>query len=330
MMSPFPAFYDPQRVGTLFYPDLNAVARAATAAQLPPAARDSSNVQLLLIDMQVDFCHEQGALYVPGAEDDIRRIVNFIFRHAAAISGITATLDSHLPFQIFHPPWWIDRDGNHPAPLTLIAAADVAAGQWRPVVLPEFSRRYVEALEQQARKMLTIWPYHVLIGGPGNTLDPALFEVVQWHGLARKSQPAWVVKGRLPQSEHYSAVQPEIDVPGHPLGRRNQALLDSIAAADRVFIAGEAESHCVLATLNDIVGHFADRPEVLARLTVLQDCMSPVQHPAVDFHALAQEQFARFADQGVHFVDSTAVDLTPAGGGVDAAAPVRALDPYGA
>jgi hypothetical protein len=29
-------------------------------------------------------------------------------------------------------------------------------------------------------------------------------------------------------------------------------------------------------------------------------------HPAVDFHALALEQFAKFETQGVHFVDSTA------------------------
>ena len=40
---------------------------------------DEPHVHLLLIDMQVDFCHENGSLYVPGAEGDIRRTIEFIY-----------------------------------------------------------------------------------------------------------------------------------------------------------------------------------------------------------------------------------------------------------
>lgn len=304
-MATVPEFYDPQRVGTLYYPDPHAIAAGAEDAALPPAASDAEKVQLLLVDMQIDFCHPQGTLYVPGAEDDIRRTVRFIFRHAESITEIIGTLDSHLPFQIFHAAWWVDEQGRHPDPLTIISQEDVASGRWRPVVMPEHSVDYVRQLEEHAKKQLTIWPYHVLMGGIGNALDPTLWSVVMWHSLARATQPTWMPKGRVPHSEHYSAIQPEIDIPDHPQGQKHAGLLRAIRDADAFFIAGEAQSHCVLETLEDLVLEFEDEPDTLGKLYVLKDCMSPVVHPEVDFGAIAERRFADFAEKGVNFVAST-------------------------
>ena len=302
-------FYDADKVGTLFYPDIAAIEAAAATATLPAAADDAENCHLVLIDMQVDFCHEQGQLYVPGALDDIRRVCDFITQHAARITNITATLDSHLPFQIFHPHWWVDENGEHPAPFTLITHEAVQAGKWRALLLEEFSAEYTRLLEQNAKKILTIWPFHTLIGSMGNALDPMLWSVVMWHALARQSQPTWITKGTIPQTEHYSAIQPEIAVPGHPGMGRHEQFLASLEASAQIVLAGEAESHCVLATLADIVAHFVDQPERLSSIYVLKDCMSPVLHPDVDFHALAWEQFDRFAEMGVRFVNSAEFEL---------------------
>lgn len=303
-MNNVPHFYDAQRVGSQFYPDMSQIAAAAEQAALAPAASDSRKVRLLLIDMQVDFCHPQGSLYVPGAEDDIRRLCDFIFRYAGQITDTICTLDSHLPFQIFHPSWWADEQGQHPQPYTLITAADVREGRWRPLVMPEQSRAYVAQLEQQAKKKLTIWPYHVLIGGPGNGLDPSLWSVVMWHSLARKTQPTWLMKGRVPHSEHYSAIQPEIDIPDHPQGKKHSGLLHTLKESDAIFIAGEAQSHCVLETLEDIVMEFQNDAGFLQRIYLLLDCMSPVVHPEIDFGAIAERRFAEFAEMGVNFVRS--------------------------
>jgi nicotinamidase-related amidase len=305
-MAAVPKFYDAERIGTLFYPDLAVIAAAADEAQLPPAAADAVPVQLLVIDMQIDFCHERGRLNVPGALGDIRRLVEWIYRHAEHLTSLICTLDSHLPYQIFHPAWWADAQGVHPAPFTLITAAEVEAGRWRPLVLPEFSRRYVQQLEAGAKKVLTIWPYHVGLGGVGNALDQELWSAVMWHALARKTQPAFWTKGTVPETENYSAIQPEILVPAHPQGRRNTALVTALGQAGYVVVAGEAESHCVLETLEDLVEAWRGQPARLDRLDVLRDCMSPAVHPAVDFHALALKQFAKFEAQGVHFVESTA------------------------
>jgi nicotinamidase-related amidase len=196
--------------------------------------------------------------------------------------------------------------------------------------MPEWSRRYVQALEGEAKKVLTIWPYHVLIGGPGNSLDPALFEVVQWHALARQTQPSWLVKGRIPQSEHYSALRPEIPVPGHPQGELHAGILETLRAADAVFVAGEAQSHCVLETLEDIVELFAAEAGSLDKFYLLTDCTSSVLHPQIDFEALSLEAFDRFARRGVQFVKSTdplpVLQGAPAAGrGPDGGEPVLAL-----
>jgi len=274
----FPSCYDPDRIGTLFYPDVAALAQEAARAGLPPASQDQQRIQLLIIDMQVDFCHPQGTLHVPGAVQDIRRLVEFIYRNAGRISSITCSLDSHLPY--------------------------IGQGKWRPLLEPEWSTAYVQKLEEGAKKQLTIWPYHVPIGGIGNALDPELWSAVFWHAIARKSQPTWWRKGSVPKTEHYSIVQPEIPVPEVPEGER-RSFLEDLEKGGAIIIAGEAASHCVLETLEDLVDEFADRPETLGKFFILRDCTSPVQHPDIDFAALTEKRFSAFEKQGIHFILST-------------------------
>ncbi len=303
-MADFPSCYDPDRIGTLFYPDVAVLAQEAARAGLPPASQDQQRIQLLIIDMQVDFCHPQGTLHVPGALQDIRRLVEFIYRNAGRISSIACSLDSHLPYQIFHPAWWTDPEGHHPAPFTLITQEDIRQGKWRALLEPEWSTTYVRKLEEDAKKQLTIWPYHVPIGGIGNALDPELWSAVFWHSIARKSQPTWWRKGSVPKTEHYSIVQPEIPVAEAPEGGR-RSFLEDLEKDDAIIIAGEAASHCVLETLEDLVDEFADNPERLDKIFILRDCTSPVQHPDINFAALTEKRFAAFEKQGIHFILST-------------------------
>lgn len=301
----FPTFYDPSRIGTLFYPNVPTIATAAQAANLRPATEDKQKIHLVIIDMQVDFCHTQGNLNVPGSVGDMQRLIEFIYKYADRLTNITCSLDSHLPHQIFHPAWWADEQGNRPAPFTMITYNDIKTGKWRPLVAPVQSTNYVKKLEDMAKKTLVIWPYHVLIGSVGNALDPELWSAVFWHSLARKTQPTWLTKGSIPLTEHYSIIQPEVPVPDHPLGGKNKAFLDTLADADVVLIAGEAESHCVLETVEDLVEDFGARSDALKKIYFLRDCTSPVLHPDVDFHALALNRFSEFEKRGVNFINST-------------------------
>jgi nicotinamidase-related amidase len=293
-MDRIPDFYDPSRIGELFHPDIPRIAADAAAAGLSAAAQDKRKIHLVIIDMQM-----------PGSLGDIQRLIEFIYVNAERITSITCSLDSHLPFQIFHPAWWTDAEGNHPTPFTLISYADISAGKWRPLVAPVRSTNYVKELETRAKKQLTIWPYHVMIGGIGNALDPELWSAVVWHSLARRTQPTWLTKGSIPLTEHYSIIQPEVPVPSHPLGGKNKAFVDTLSDADMVIIAGEAETHCVLETVEDVVEDFGDKPQALQKIYFLRDCTSPVIHPDVDFHSIALRRFAEFEAQGVNFLDST-------------------------
>lgn len=55
--SQFPDFYDPQRIGTLYYLDVGAAAAATALSDLRPADEDEATVHLLIVDMEndVDF-----------------------------------------------------------------------------------------------------------------------------------------------------------------------------------------------------------------------------------------------------------------------------------
>ena len=206
----YPDFYDPQKVGTFFIPDANAAISAGNHSSVSPAADDTDKIALLLIDAQVDFIHVDGALSVPGAVEDTRRTIEWIFDHTGRITKIFASLDSHLPNQIFSPSWWMDSNGRHPEPFTVISHDDVQSGNWKALYQPEWSLEYTERLEENAKKQLMIWPYHTLIGTPGHNITPALYEAIIYHGAARQSQVEFITKGTVPKIEHYSIFEPEV------------------------------------------------------------------------------------------------------------------------
>ena len=301
----FPSFYDPTRVGTLYVPKTAEAIEAGRQAGLSPATDDQKRVILLLVDAQVDFIHTDGALSVSGSVDDTRRTIEWLFRHADEITTVAASLDSHLPIQIFSPTWWQNANGQHPAPYTVIKSEAVRAGLWLPLYEVEWSLEYVRRLEAQAKKQLMIWPYHTLIGTPGHSLTPALYEAIAYHSAARRTQPTFLSKGSIPKTEHYSILEPEVKVSDELLGNLNVTFLEMLASYDLVYIAGQAKSHCVLETITSIMRYFAERLDVIAKLRVLIDCTSSVAHPQIDFDAMADEVLKGYAVRGLQLVKST-------------------------
>lgn len=292
-----PDFYTPERVGTLYVPNTSAAVNVGQNANLASSEDDKHRVFLLLIDAQVDFIHPDGALSVPGAVEDTKRTVEWIYNHASEITTIGASLDSHIPIQIFSPTWWANQDGRHPEPFTVITAEEVGKGVWQPLYEQEWSKAYVQKLETNAKKLLMIWPYHALIGTPGHTLVPALYEAIAFHSAARKSQPEFLTKGTIARTENYSIFEPEIKVSDRDV---NTAYMDKLKSYDLIYVAGQAKSHCVLETVSSMMRHYP--PEIVKKMRLLTDAMSSVAHPEIDFDAMADEQFAKFADDGLTLV----------------------------
>lgn len=304
MTNAYPTFYNPAKVGQLYLSDITSAAAAGQRAGLPPASQDKRRVMLLLVDPQIDFIFSEGTLCVPGAIADTQRTIEWIYRHAGELTSISASLDSHTTFQIFYPTWWGNEKGEHPAPFTVITSADIRKGHWRPLIDPAWSLQYVEKLEKGGRYALMIWPYHTMIGTPGQSLVPALSEAIMYHSAARHAQPTWLLKGSIPQTENYSILEPEVKVPTHPLGGVNTAFLDMLGKYDLVYVAGQAKSHCVLSTMRSIMEYFAAQPQVISKLRFLMDCTSSVQHPEIDFDALANAELAAMQKQGMRLVTS--------------------------
>jgi nicotinamidase/pyrazinamidase len=279
---------------------------AGERAGFTSAHGDREKIAVVLVDYQHDFVDPTGTLYVPGSQEDVARFLTWFYANAHKITSVYASLDTHLPFQIFYSSWWKNpKTGEHPQPFTPITVEDVTNNTWVPVIQPDWSIRYVQQLKQKAKKDLMIWPYHTMEGTLGHMLVSPISEAIAWHSAARNTQPTYVVKGRTIRTEYYGIFGAEIPDPDDPESGLNVTLLDAVMKHDKVYVAGEAKSHCVLETERQLVGRFGNQPELLKRLHFLKDCTSSVKHPSIDFDALAEAELAQMEQQGVQVVLST-------------------------
>ena len=327
---PVPAHFDPDRVGEVWRVPYEDRARDAPAWAekhgLRPAAGDSFRVCILAVDVQNTFCVPDFELFVAGrsgsgAVDDSRRLCEFIYRNLGTITQIFPSLDTHQAMQVFHAIWLVDEQGNHPDPYALISHPGVEAGRWRVNravaealgIGVDYAERhlahYTRQLAEGGKYDLTIWPYHALLGGIGHALVSAVEEAVFFHGVARYSQPQFQVKGDKPLTEHYSMLGPEVTEgpDGDRLGGMDTELIDKLLTFDAVVVAGEAKSHCLAWTIDDLLADDDARERRLAERTyLLEDCTSPVVVPGVvDYTDEADAAFERYADAGLHVVRST-------------------------
>lgn len=317
-MLPAPAFYDSSDVGAVRLERTSLVAAAAEDYRrghaVAPAARDAIRVAALGIDAQVAFCCPGASMFVPGAVDDCRRTLAWLYRNLDRITQLFFSLDTHRVFQIFHPSWWVDESGAHPAPFTPVTAEAVRGGRFRAVRHPAESAEYVEKLEASGKYVLTIWPYHALAGGVERALEPALTEAAVFHSLVRSAEPRFEAKGAQATTESYSVLAPEVrELGGRRLGAFDAALFDALIAFDRVYVFGQAKSHCVLATLRDVRERAAALdPRLLRKFWILEDATSPMPAPArapvppaLDFPRLADAAFAELRAAGMNVARTT-------------------------
>ena len=258
------------------------------AALQRPTGRFADTVcvdtQLLIIDPQNDFCDlppgrcppgEAPALPVAGADADLQRLARFIDAAGDALDAITVTLDSHLRLDIAHPGFWQTADGVAVPPFTPITAAQVRAGQFSPRddrLLPR-TLAYLDELERRGRYTLMVWPVHCEIGSWGQAVHADVRAAYNRWEERRHRHVLRIHKGSNPWTEHYSALLAEVPDAADAGTQLNRALLDALAPAALLLVAGEASSHCVRATVEHLTAHLSGD---LSRIVLLTDCMSPV------------------------------------------------------
>jgi nicotinamidase-related amidase len=326
---PLPAHFDVFRVGEVWRVPYEERAREASAwadeHNLDRAADDSFRLCVLAVDIQNTFCIPEFELFVAGrsgtgAVDDNRRLCEFLYRNLGEITQVFPSLDTHHAMQVFHAIWLVDERGDHPAPYTLVSAEDVATGRWRlnSAVAEalgidiDYAERhlayYTRRLAEGGKYDLTVWPYHAMLGGIGHALVSAVEEAIFFHGLARYSSPDFQVKGDNPLTEHYSMLGPEVTEgpDGDRLGGKNTELIEKLLTFDAVVVAGQAKSHCLAWTIDDLLDDEDVRERLAERTYLLEDCTSPVVVPGVvDYTDEADAAFERYAAAGMHVVRST-------------------------
>lgn len=329
---PIPSFFNPEKVREVWqvpYPDRAAKAESwAQELEIPPPNTDETKIGLLLIDVQNTFCLPGFELYVGGrsgngAIDDNIRLCEFIYRNLHRISQIIATMDTHVAMQIFHPIFWINDKGEHPTPATtIISHQDIEKGVWKvnPAVVSNFpgwdysnleayALHYAHHLDSTGKYPLMIWPYHGKLGSIGHSLVSSVEEALFFYTVARKQQTQYEIKGNNPLTENYSVLRPEVmtDQNGNSIAQENRALIEQLLNFDQLIIAGQAKSHCVAWTIDDLLTEIQQRnPSLANQVYLLEDCTSPVVVPGgADFTELADAAFQRFQDAGMHLVQST-------------------------
>lgn len=329
---PIPNHFDAKRVGEVWrvlYQERAAEAEAwAKKYGILPAAKDKTRICLMVIDVQNTFCIPKFELFVggrsgTGAVDDNVRLCEFIYRNLGVITAIAPTMDTHTAMQIFHPIFWVNDAGEHPIPAaTVITYEDVLKGVWKvnPAVayslangnylfLQKYALHYVKKLSDEGKYPLTVWPYHSMLGGIGHALVSAVEEAIFFHNIARHSQTLFEIKGGNPLTENYSVLRPEVleGPDGRPIAQKNTRFIQKLLEFDAVIIAGQAKSHCVAWTIDDLLTEIMSQDANLAKkVYLLEDCTSPVVVPGVvDFTEQADAAFQRFANAGMHIVKST-------------------------
>jgi len=268
------------------------------------------NIHLLIVDPQNDFCDLPGrylpadplsaddeplrpSLPVPGAHEDMRRLAGFITAAGSGLSHITLTLDSHHRVGIERPALWEQGDGSDVPPFTPITAADVRAGAYRPRD-PAWRGRilaYLDALEAAGRYTHMVWPVHCEIGTWGHNVHADIHAAYsRWEERTLRVAQK-VVKGSNPWTEHYSALMAEVPDTDDPGTLLNKGLMQSLARADMLLIAGEAGSHCVKATTAHLMENLGAGD--LGKLVLLTDCISPVSGFETQYQDFLAEAGAR-------------------------------------
>ena len=94
---------------------------------------------------------------------------------------------------------------------------------------------------------------------------------------------------------------------GESIAQKNVKFIEKLLQFDAVIIAGQAKSHCVAWTIDDLLEGISVRDERLAeKVYLLEHCTSPVVVTGVmDYADEANVAFQRFAEAGMHAVRST-------------------------
>jgi len=105
---PMPSYYHSDQVEKLYLERAGLVTdEAAQFAQrhgIKPSGQDKFRIAAFGIDCQIGFCLPGASLFVPGAVEDSRRTVEWLYRNLDLLTGLHFSMDTHACFRSSTPP----------------------------------------------------------------------------------------------------------------------------------------------------------------------------------------------------------------------------------
>ncbi len=269
-----------------------------------------NNDLFLVIDAQIDFMDfPDSALPVTGANASMKSTCTAIRK--VNPKTLLATQDSHYSLCIHSTPkfsdpkdkigWWTNADGSRVNPFTFITSNDVKSGKFVARYDPIGSLAYVEALEVQGEFTHFLWPTHCEMGKKGHNFHPDFSEVLEEWSYKNMAWPILQMKGKDPRTESFGVFRANIPN-SNPSTQVNQGLIADIASHDEVLLMGQAETHCDLKSLEQLI---EIEPSLATKVTLVTDCMSPVLGLPDDFYQMVEDRYKKLFAQGVKTVKST-------------------------
>lgn len=234
---------------------------------------------LFIIDPQNDFVLNNGMLPVQNAKQDMGRVISFLDLRGNEIEDILISLDAHRNIHVGHPSFWEMKDGSEVKPFTLVD------DNMLKLIKPRFCSAYVKS-DIKKNGPVMIWPEHCVKGDHGYCIYSPLMDALNNWQLKTGKPIDFVEKGQDIRFEMHSAFS----------RGKNLDVLKNIAGYDRVVVCGEALSHCVKQTVEDMLNFFGvlDKTQII----VFNDCTSAI--PGFDMTDWTEQMKAK----GVVFTES--------------------------
>ena len=236
--------------------------------------------KLFIIDPQNDFCDiPNAALPVTGAQADLQRLAAWLSQHSQQMDGITVTLDSHASVAVERTTFWQTQQGDAVAPFTFLTSEDLRSGKFAPRDHTQTATvvAMLEQLAARGRPGLVVWPVHCVTGTWGHNICNDLALQLQAWEFLRQRAVVKALKGEYPLTEHFGVFEADAPVQGVASTQFNTTLARTLTdGVDTLFLAGQASSHCVASSFDQLASYLSQQNGPNPRLVILRDCMSPV------------------------------------------------------
>ena len=325
---PVPSFFNPARKKEIYIIDRNPILAEALENRKRFGVKVTSQRPKIAhagIDWQITFGPFPGAtLPVIGSDEDAVRVAKWSYQWGHVVNQSHFTLDTHYTWQLFHPLFLVDANGNPPAIGVPIADADIKAGKYKVRLeaanawfengasypwLMSYLRHYSAQLANSPRQFPLIpWPFHAQLGNVEHALFPLIAEsLFYWEVMGSHNYTPWIKGDGV--SEAYSPLGPEVKE-AHDrstVGQLNADFLKLLLDSDAVIITGQAKSHCVRAFIGDVLSDIQKQnPKLAEKIYLVEDGTSPVVIPGViDFTNDANKAFDEFRNAGMKVVKTT-------------------------